>query len=106
MAAYSIDQIREGALAAARQYNAEAAPSDRIVRIELFGSYASGTQGETSDIDFLVEFASPRTGLFCLAKALDLLERQFSCPVDMVAIPLPEDSLLDIERTVPLYEAA
>lgn len=103
---YTLDEIRAGALAAASQYNKDADPSDRIVRIDLFGSYASDRQTEDSDVDFLVEFASPSAGLFSLARALDLLERQFSCPVDMVASPLPDGSLLRIERTVPLYEAA
>lgn len=103
---YTISEIRDNALAAISQYNDVAAPSDRIVRVDLFGSYASGRQTEDSDVDFLVEFARPTVGLFSLARALDLLEQHFSCPVDMVPTPVPEDSLPRIERTVPLYAAA
>ena len=103
---YTIEEIKAAVLVAVDKYNRNAQIEKRIVRVELFGSYASGNQTDDSDIDFLVEFASPVVGLFVLAEVLELLEQQFDCSVDMVKIPLPHNSILQIERTVPLYEAA
>ena len=103
---YTIDEIRKAVKTAVAEYNELAPESRKIIRVELFGSYASGKQDADSDIDFLVEFASPIVGLFALAQALELLEQQFDCSVDMVPLPIPEDSFLEIERTVPLYDAA
>lgn len=103
---YTIDEIRQSVLKAVDAYNEIAREGRQIIRVELFGSYANGSQSSHSDVDFLVEFASPVVGLFALAQALELLEQQFDCAVDMVPLPLPEDSFLEIGRTVPLYAAA
>ena len=103
---YTIDEIRQAVLTAVDAYNGIAREGREIIRVELFGSYASGNQGSDSDVDFLVEFASPVVGLFALAQVLDLFEQQFDCSVDLVPLPLPEDSFLEIGRTVPLYAAA
>lgn len=103
---YTIDEIRRAVNQAVASYNQSAPKGKEIIRVELFGSYADGRQNQDSDVDFLVEFASPIVGLFSIVGALESLEQQFSCSVDMVPLPLPEDSILDIGRTVPLYEAA
>lgn len=103
---YTIDEIRRAVNTAVAAYNESAPSGKEIVRVELFGSYASGEQDVDSDVDFLVEFASPIVGLFAIAEALESLEQQFSCPVDMVPLPMPEDSILEVGRTVALYEAA
>ena len=74
--------------------------------MELFGSYADGRQTEESDIDLLVEFATPYVSLFNIVAALDALEEATGMSVDLVQSPLPDDALLEIESTVLLYEAA
>ena len=103
---YTIDEIRDAVKKAAEEYNATAPAEKRVVRIDLFGSYASGNQTESSDVDFLVTFATPVVGLFALAGLFGALEEHFDCSVDMVKYPLSENSFLEIERTVPVYEAA
>ena len=75
-------------------------------RVELFGSYASGCATGDSDVDLLVEFVTPNVGLFALAAVLEAMEAATGMPVDVVQSPLPADSLLEIERSVPLYAAA
>ena len=103
---YTIEEIREAANRAANEYNATAPEEKRVVRIDLFGSYAQGTQTDSSDVDFLVTFANPVVGLLAIAGLYGILSAQLECEVDVVKMPLPEDSFLVIERTVPLYEAA
>ena len=88
------------------RYNKEAAAERRIVRVDLFGSFAAGAMTEESDLDLLVEFASPHVGLFTLATVLETMEEATGMQVDIVQSPLPDDSLLEIERSVPLYVAA
>ena len=88
------------------RYNKEAAAERRIVRVDLFGSFAAGAMTEESDLDLLVEFATPHVGLFTLATVLETMEEATGMQVDIVQSPLPDDSLLEIERSVPLYVAA
>ena len=99
-------EIRDLVVKGVMMYNDCAPMSRRIVRVELFGSYAQGTQADDSDIDLLVEFATEHVSLFNLAAALQAMEDATGMSVDLVQLPLPEDTLLEIERTVPLYEAA
>lgn len=102
----TIAQIAESVAEAAVKYNETAIPERRIKRLELFGSYANGTQNESSDIDLLVEFVEPSVTLFTLAEVLEAMEVATGMEIDLVQIPIPANSLLEIERTVPLYEAA
>jgi predicted nucleotidyltransferase len=101
-----MDQIAECVRRGVEQYNRTSAPERRIVRVELFGSYADGRATDTSDLDLLVEFATPNVGLFALASALMAMEDATGMAVDIVQLPLPDDTLLEIERSVPLYAAA
>ena len=103
---YTLDEIRALADKAARGYNATAPEDARIQTVTLFGSYADGTQDDTSDVDLLVEFSSSVVSFFTLARALEAMESAFDVPVDLVQDPLPHDALLDIGEKVPLYEAA
>lgn len=102
----SLEEIRERVFEGVTRYNETAVPAKRIVRVELFGSYAIGCATGESDIDLLVEFATPNVGLFALAAVLEAMEAVTGMPVDVVQAPLPADSLLEIERSVPLYAAA
>ena len=55
-----------------------------VKKIGLFGSYAKGTQTETSDIDIIVEFETP-LGFKFMAFA-DYLEEILGKPVDVLTI--------------------
>ena len=103
---YTIDEIQHAVVAAAERYNAEAETDAKITGIALFGSYAYGAATDDSDVDLLVSFSSPVVSLFILARALEALEQALSVPVDLVQEPLPDGCLLEIDRRVPLYEAA
>lgn len=74
--------------------------------IVQFGSYASGKATEKSDLDFLVEFKTRHIDLFTLSGLRIDLEESFSIPVDVVHAPISEDSLLEIEEVIPIYEQA
>ena len=103
---YTIDEIRRAVISVAERYNAVAEDDAKISGIALFGSYASGAATDDSDVDLLVSFSSPVVSLFTLARVLEALERALDVPVDMVQDPLPDGALLEIDRRVPLYEAA
>ena len=102
----TLEEIRDLVFEGVARYNSAAAPARRVVRVDLFGSYAAGCATSESDIDLLVEFATPNVGLFSLAAILDAMEAATGMSVDIVQAPLPADSLLEIERSVPLYAAA
>lgn len=103
---YTIDEIRRAVISAAERYNYEAEDDAKITGIALFGSYANGAATDDSDVDLLVSFSSPVVSLFTLARALEVLEHALSVPVDLVQEPMPDGCLLEIDRRVPLYEAA
>ena len=75
-----------------------------VKKIDLFGSYAEGRQTEDSDIDLLVEFKTPDISLFILSGLRIDIEESLGMSVDLLHAPLPEDSMIEIGRTVPLYE--
>ena len=53
-----------------------------VSRIGYFGSYATGLQSQTSDLDLLVEFSKPvGWEFFTLEK---FLEKEFGLPLDLV----------------------
>ena len=55
---------------------------DRVKRISLFGSHARGTAGGASDVDLLIEFASP-IGYLGFMSINRYLENQLGLPVDL-----------------------
>jgi hypothetical protein len=73
-----------------------------INRIILFGSHASGTNREDSDVDLLIEFTEPVT-LFTLAKLQEALEDALQLDVDIVHGPLQSTDLLEINKQIMLY---
>lgn len=103
---YTLEEVRELVNSAVAEYNSSAAPGCEILRVTLFGSYADGTQDDESDVDLLVTFKDHVVSFFTLARALESMEKSLAIPVDLVQEPLPEDALLVMNRTVPLYEAA
>ena len=63
-----------------------------VKRLELFGSYATNTAGEDSDVDFLVEFKDGRGGFDDYMSALHLLEDILGKEVDLVKKHLVKES--------------
>lgn len=80
------------------------APNYPINRVELFGSYAQGSQTDKSDVDLLVEVKSPGISLLTLSALRLSLEDELGVEVDLVRGPIPENSLLSINKSVMLYE--
>ena len=93
----TIDQITEAAKTAAAEYP--------ITRIDLFGSYANGTNTEKSDVDLLVEFETAAISLLTLSSLKIRMEELLNISVDVIHSPIPEDSIIEIEKVVPLYAA-
>ena len=75
-----------------------------IKKVSLFGSYASGSQTECSDIDLLVEFREPAVSIFKLAGLKIKLQELTGKTVDVIHSPVPADSLIEINREVLIYE--
>ena len=76
-----------------------------LSKVELFGSYANGKNTPQSDVDLLVEFTQPRVSLLTLSSLKYRMEELLKTDVDIVHGPLPEGSLLEIDRRIPLYGA-
>ncbi len=93
----TLNQIAEAARTAAEEYP--------VTRIDLFGSYANGTNTKDSDVDLLVEFESQYVSLLVLSGLKIRLEELLNTPVDIVHYPAPEGSVLEIEKVVPIYAA-
>jgi len=83
----------------------EAVSDYPIKRVELFGSYADGTATEKSDVDFLVEFSKPSRSLLNLLGFQERLIELFNMDVDVVELPLKQNSKLEIENRVCVYES-
>ena len=93
----TIQQIADGVHVASQEYP--------LRRVELFGSYASGKNTAQSDVDLLVEFTQPRVSLLTISALKYRMEELLGTEVDIVHGPLPQDSMLEIDRRVPLYGA-
>lgn len=93
----STNEIRDGVSKAVVGYP--------VKSIKMFGSYAEGKQTENSDVDLLVEFFMPHVSLFTISGLQIKLEELLGKDVDLIHAPIPEGSLLDIRKTVDIYEA-
>lgn len=93
----SVQQIADGVRIASREYP--------LRRVELFGSYANGKNTAQSDVDLLVEFMQPRVSLLTISAFKFRMEELLGTEVDIVHGPLPEGSLLELDRRIPLYGA-
>ncbi|MBQ6539738.1 MAG: nucleotidyltransferase domain-containing protein [Oscillospiraceae bacterium] len=76
-----------------------------IRKVELFGSYARGNNTPASDVDLLVEFTQPRVSLLTLNALKYRMEELLGTDVDIVHGPLPEGSMLELDRRIPIYGA-
>ena len=93
----SVQQIMDGVHVASREYP--------LQKVELFGSYANGKNTPKSDVDLLVEFSQPRVSLLTISALKYRMEELLGTDVDIVHGPLPEDSILEVGRRIPLYGA-
>ena len=77
-----------------------------IVSIQLFGSYAENRSTEESDVDILVEFAPDScVTLLTVSNIKIRMEELLKTPVDVITLPIPKDSILEINKVVSLYAA-
>lgn len=80
----------------AKKYNIE--------KIDLFGSFASGTQTEKSDIDFLVKFSEETPSIFKVMGLKSELEKSLAMPVDIVTYPIVHPEKLTVRKVTAIYE--
>ena len=81
----------------------EAAPKYNVNRAYYFGSYANGTQNSESDLDLLVDFDAPLVSLFTITGLAAELEEMLHTEVDVLKLPLPTDTYLEIKKVVKCY---
>ncbi|MCL2754967.1 MAG: nucleotidyltransferase domain-containing protein [Oscillospiraceae bacterium] len=89
------DEIKKAVIRVAEAFS--------LKQASYFGSYANGKQTETSDLDLLVEFHKPAVSLFTLAAIKYDLEDMLKIPVDVIHAPFPNNSLIEIGKTVQVY---
>jgi len=75
-----------------------------VKKISVFGSCADGTATETSDVDILVEFLTKNVSLFKLYEFQEKIAGKLSIDVDLIHAPIPEGSIIEINKVVSLYE--
>ena len=92
----TIDQIRSAILTLVEEYS--------ISKVVLFGSRATGTNVEDSDIDLIIEFFVPVT-ILTLSGLKNRIEELTNLDVDVIHGPIRDDDMIDIEKTVELYAA-
>jgi len=94
----TVDEIRASVELVVKDYPVE--------RVTLFGSYADGKQTAGSDIDLLITFdensIKPVT-YFTLYRFQNDVEKLVGKKVDVLFYPIPEGSLLKINKEVVLY---
>lgn len=76
-----------------------------IKKAELFGSYADGRNNSDSDVDILLEFTTPRVSLLTINSVKYRLEELLKKNVDVIHGPLPDDSMIEIDRRILIYGA-
>lgn len=75
-----------------------------ITRAVLFGSRASNSNRDDSDVDLIVEFSKP-VSLITLAKIQYELEERLNLSVDLIHGPITNDDMIEIQDEVVLYAA-
>ena len=93
----TIENIKEGIDIIVNEYP--------IKKVDLFGSYANGTNHEKSDVDLLVEFITTSISLLTLNALKYRLEEIYNIEVDVIHAPLDDDAMIEIGKVIPLYES-
>jgi len=76
---------KQGLVRAKREQILSVARKHGAVSVRLFGSGARGDEGDSSDLDFVVELETGRSLLDLGGLQADL-ERLLGCPVDVVTV--------------------
>ena len=76
-----------------------------VKRVVLFGSRARGDNKVDSDVDLLCEFNTPYISLLTLSGLKIDLEEKLGLPVDVIHGPISKNSLIEIDKEVPIYES-
>lgn len=92
-----IEMIKKGVYMVASEYP--------IKKVELFGSYAEGTNHEQSDVDLLVEFITTSVSLLTLNALKYRLEEILDTEVDVIHGPIEAHSMIELGKVVSLYES-
>lgn len=82
-------------------YNETGIP--KYKKAELFVFLARGQGRADSDVDLLIEFATPRVSLLTLNGVKYRLEELLGLEVDIVHSPIPKNSLLEIDKMIDIY---
>lgn len=94
----TIDEIKKTIEKIAAEYH--------LTKVTLFGSRANGTAREDSDVDLLVEFSEDVTVTLLTISSLKIqLEEIWNLNVDVVHAPIPQTSILIIDKEIELYAA-
>ncbi|MDR1832514.1 MAG: nucleotidyltransferase domain-containing protein [Fusobacteriaceae bacterium] len=91
----TLEQIKKAAEQVAKNYP--------LTKVSVFGSYASGTATEESDLDLLVEFTTDTVSLLDIIGVKYDFEDLLNKSVDVLHAPLPENSHLIINKEVRVY---
>ena len=76
-----------------------------VKKVSLFASRARGDNKIDSDVDLLCEFSCDKVGLIMLSSLKLALEENLGLNVDLIHAPIPKNSILEIDKEIPIYEA-
>lgn len=93
----SLDDIKKNVLEVIKNYP--------VKKVTLFGSRARGDNRPNSDVDLLCEFVTPTISLLTLSGLKIDLEEKLDVPVDVIHGPLDKNSIIEIDKEVPIYES-
>jgi len=92
----TLSQIKSEVGALAEKY--------KLLKVDLFGSYATGHATEKSDADFLVEFNMPIPSIFLVMGFKEELAERLQHPVDVVTYPIVKPEMLKVVKVMTVYE--
>ena len=75
-----------------------------IKKVTLFGSRASGTNQEDSDVDLIMELSAP-ISLLTLSEIQCQLEDILNLDVDVIHGPIQDTDLIEVSKEIELYAA-
>ena len=90
------EEIRKAVITIADQYS--------IKSVVLFGSRASGSNRDDSDVDLIIEFSKP-VSILMLSSLKNRLQDILGLDVDIVHGPIRIGDILEIGETVEIYAA-
>ena len=76
-----------------------------VSKLSMFGSRASGTNRDNSDIDLIVEF-SEKVSLLLLSQLKIDIEECIGLSVDLIHGPIQEEDMIEVGEVIELYAAA